>query len=508
MNHRSINREHPCLTSSKDGPDRQNSTLDRSRFEQFRDQFIARPFIVGINFLDAAARVHDDCAQVVGHCAAFIMPEIFADLVANGGDVQQIARQKTPMRRMIIVSLSISLESRRRIIFCVKRNGEEMPILRRVGHCKQFIFSRLEVRRHQRAKGRIRTAREEKREREGLAFQLFRADCLPQFIREMIIGQRVADLQRVHVAHKAKSRTRWQFGRARRAQFGHMLDPAVVRCDDQLETDEVARTQAAQFVRVADFEGHRHCRHVMRNFLVPDDHGFAVRFEFLHDPLDLIELLIGAPGWGRLCGRTRLFLARKQNHRSGNREHQKKKSTPKHHRATFPKRLPLARALKETLQPNASDAAQTCLSNKPRMSPTKSSKNAAASVSFMGKYFPVAPASNWPERLRNSPLASNSLSLRFSISSAVAIVSSPGRSGLRNRTFNSAQYAKRRVCTAHAQTMISSSTVAMMPPCTVCLNPMYSGRGTNFARTILPSVSKRSFRPLMLRSPQTKQEAV
>src|SRR5277367_6098195 len=88
------------------------------------------------------------------------------------------------------------------------------------------------------------------------------------------------------------------------------------------------------------------------------------------------------------------------------------------------------------------------------------------------------------------------------------MVSSPGRNGAAKRTVSSAQYAKRRVGTAQAQTMISSNTVAMIPPWMVFLKPICSARGTKLARTIVPSVSNRRFRPAVFDSPQTKHEWV
>ena len=127
---------------------------------------------------------------------------------------------------------------------------------------------------------------------------------------------------------------------------------------------------------------------------------------------------------------------------------------------------------------------------------------------FTGRYFPVALARTFPAESLISAFASKILSRRFATSSPVAKVSSPGRSGARKRAVSSAQYAKRFVCTAQAQTMISSSNVAMMPPCTTFLNPTCSGLGLNRVCTMRPSVSKRRFNPMELDSPQTKHECV
>ena len=59
------------------------------------------------------------------------------------------------------------------------------------------------------------------------------------------------------------------------------------------------------------------------------------------------------------------------------------------------------------------------------------------------------------------------------------MISSSGRTGFRNRTVNSAQNANRPVGTAHAQTMISSSTVVKMPPWTTPRKPMCAGATGN-----------------------------
>ena len=47
----------------------------------------------------------------------------------------------------------------------------------------------------------------------------------------------------------------------------------------------------------------------------------------------------------------------------------------------------------------------------------------------------------------------------------------------------------------HAHTMISSSSVAMIPPWTTCLKPMCSGRGVKRVRTTLPVRLKAEIEP-------------
>jgi len=139
------------------------------------------------------------------------------------------------------------------------------------------------------------------------------------------------------------------------------------------------------------------------------------------------------------------------------------------------------------------------------VSPTRSVIMLVKSLFGIGRNLPVASAKTCPEALASTPLASKIRFLRFASISPVAMISSSGRTGFRNRAFNSAQNANRRVGTAQAQTMISSRTVVKMPPWIMPRKPLWAERNRKRVCTTRPSVVKRSFSPTALLSPQTKQ---
>ena len=110
-------------------------------------------------------------------------------------------------------------------------------------------------------------------------------DGLPQFVGEMAVGQHIAFVQRLDGAGDLDSRRRGgRFGRFRTLRDA--FNPAFVAGDDEVEGDGVAGFESAQFAWVADFEGHGHGGHVVGDGFVPDDDGFAVRFQFPDEAVD------------------------------------------------------------------------------------------------------------------------------------------------------------------------------------------------------------------------------
>src|SRR4051812_19274841 len=102
-----------------------------------------------------------------------------------------------------------------------------MPIGRCVRHCNEFLLSFTKVVRHQWAKIRQRAAGEDEGNCQGLTFELARADSLPEFVREMIFRQWVANLQRIDIPHEPKCAPSWQFVGIRRREFLNLIDPYV-----------------------------------------------------------------------------------------------------------------------------------------------------------------------------------------------------------------------------------------------------------------------------------------
>ena len=89
-----------------------------------------------------------------------------------------------------------------------------MPIRGSVGNFEQFLLNMLKIARHLRAEIRQRTARENKRNSDGVAFELAGADCLAELVGKMIFRQGIADLQRLYVPAEMKhTGFRWQLVR-------------------------------------------------------------------------------------------------------------------------------------------------------------------------------------------------------------------------------------------------------------------------------------------------------
>jgi hypothetical protein len=78
----------------------------------------------------------------VADAAGFIMPESEAELLADRGDVTQVAGGKRPVRRVIMMIGGVSLEDGGRVKLGVEGNGEQMPIGRAIGYGQQIGLRR------------------------------------------------------------------------------------------------------------------------------------------------------------------------------------------------------------------------------------------------------------------------------------------------------------------------------------------------------------------------------
>lgn len=78
-----------------------------------------------------------------------------------------------------------------------------------------------------------------------------------------------------------------------RNEIGHA---AFVGADMQIEIDLTARLQTIELGNRPDFEGHRHCFHVVRNGHVADNHDLVFRLQSDDDTADEKDA-DGGVGW-------------------------------------------------------------------------------------------------------------------------------------------------------------------------------------------------------------------
>src|SRR6266404_9726440 len=95
------------------------------------------------------------------------------------------------MKRVVLVGCAIRLQHLRSVVTRIKSDGEQVPICRGIFHGFEPVLYLFEVSRQARAKLRDGAAREEKRQGNGLALEIGKADRLSKFVREFVISQRV-----------------------------------------------------------------------------------------------------------------------------------------------------------------------------------------------------------------------------------------------------------------------------------------------------------------------------
>src|SRR5207244_1596172 len=95
-----------------------------------------------------------------------------AKLLSNGVNVDQRSGDKTPVVRLVSVSLGVAPQQFGLVMFGVEGDRQQPPVFGRIRRGGKFLASVGKVARHSRAKVRKRAARVDERERQGLALEI------------------------------------------------------------------------------------------------------------------------------------------------------------------------------------------------------------------------------------------------------------------------------------------------------------------------------------------------
>src|SRR5439155_25713400 len=139
-----------------------------------------------------------------------------------------------------------------------------------------------------------RAARENKRERQRLPFEIAQAHRLAQFIGKVVIGHQIARVQRINFPHATEVLRAERCHRRGAAGFPDLLDPTVLLSHHHTKRDLIPGLEVRQFFGIFDIKRHRHWLHVIGNFFVLDLDPFSRWQNFSDYAVDLKSLLLFA----------------------------------------------------------------------------------------------------------------------------------------------------------------------------------------------------------------------
>jgi hypothetical protein len=185
----------------------------------------------------------------------------------------------------------------------IERDRNKAPIGESGVRRQELLLDFFEVAGHAGTKVREGATGKDERDRDGLAFELFGAERLPEMIGEVVFGQQIADLQRIHVLKEMIAIGWREIREADRLigfDFPNLIDPGIIVRNAEPEGNCISRLQTGQFIRMLRFEGHGHPRHVdadrraiVGDRLMPDFDSFTIGFQPLNCAFDLEGLGIG-----------------------------------------------------------------------------------------------------------------------------------------------------------------------------------------------------------------------
>jgi hypothetical protein len=176
-------------------PIRWRSTNWVTSLYKFLDKLVARPIISVVYLLQPAICVENRRPQVVADGRS-VVPKFFVERFAKLCDFSFIARQKMPVRRIVMLGLGVMEQGRRRIVFGIKTDAEQHPIFRRIAALGQFLLRFRKIIIHARTEIGERTPGEEKRHGERFASEVRRAQRLPKFVGQMKVGNGLTGVER------------------------------------------------------------------------------------------------------------------------------------------------------------------------------------------------------------------------------------------------------------------------------------------------------------------------
>ena len=184
--------------------------------------------------------VNDERAEIVVEGAGIKLitdaglPGEFADLVRRPG-------QKTPMLRVILITIAVGFEQVRRVKLRVEGEGKQMLVGGSAGQGFEFLLRCLEVFRQPRAIIGQGTAGVKKGDGQRLPAKIVQAHRPAQFVGELVVQQRMIWPD----GRKIGRLFNWRQGN--RSNFADLIHPTLRFSDLEPEGNFIAPLQAGQF---------------------------------------------------------------------------------------------------------------------------------------------------------------------------------------------------------------------------------------------------------------------